>query len=79
MPLMNGFDAAIQIRKMSDPQKSNIPIIALTASALADIKEKVYAAGMNEYVSKPFKPSELLEKMQVLTASSTPNTSSAVA
>jgi two-component system, sensor histidine kinase len=68
MPLMNGFDAAMQIRKMSDPQKSNVPIIALTASALADIKEKVYASGMNEYVSKPFKPSELLEKIQHLTA-----------
>ncbi len=67
MPLMNGFDAAIQIRKMSDPQKSNVPIIALTASALADIKEKVYASGMNEYISKPFKPTELLEKMKQLT------------
>lgn len=71
MPLMNGFDAAIQIRKMSDPQKSNVPIIALTASALADIKEKVYASGMNEYISKPFKPTELLEKMQQLTSTST--------
>jgi signal transduction histidine kinase/ActR/RegA family two-component response regulator len=68
MPLMNGFDAATQIRKMSDPQKSKVPIIALTASALADIKEKVHASGMNEYVSKPFKPSELLEKIKQLTA-----------
>ncbi len=68
MPLMNGFDAAIHIRKMSDPQKANVPIIALTASALADIKEKVYASGMNEYISKPFKPTELLEKMKQLTA-----------
>jgi two-component system, sensor histidine kinase len=83
MPLMNGFDAAIQIRKMSDPQKSNVPIIALTASALADIKEKVYASGMNEYISKPFKPTELLEKMKQLTiaracsASSISNTTTA--
>ena len=68
MPLMNGFDAAVEIRKMHDPKKANVPIIALTASALFDIKEKVYASGMNEYVSKPFKPSELLEKMQILTA-----------
>lgn len=67
MPLMNGFDAAVAIRKMADPQKAKVPIIALTASALSDIKEKVYASGMNEYVSKPFKPSELLEKMRVLT------------
>jgi signal transduction histidine kinase/ActR/RegA family two-component response regulator len=66
MPVMNGFDATIEIRKMADPKKSNIPIIALTASALFDIKEKVQEAGMNDYVSKPFKPNELLEKIQTL-------------
>lgn len=63
MPVMNGFDAAIEIRKMADPQKANIPIIALTASALFDIKERVYNSGMNDYVSKPFKPEELYEKI----------------
>jgi len=67
MPLMNGFDAAKEIRSMSDPKKANVPIIALTASALFDIKEKVEASGINEYISKPFKPAELLEKMQMLT------------
>ena len=66
MPVMNGFDATIEIRKMADPKKSNIPIIALTASSLFDIKEKVQEAGMNDYVSKPFKPNELLEKIQTL-------------
>lgn len=63
MPVMNGFDAATEIRKMPDPKKANIPIIALTASALFDIKEKVYESGMNDYVSKPFKPDELREKI----------------
>ncbi|WP_461451808.1 ATP-binding protein [Mucilaginibacter sp.] len=67
MPIMNGFDAAIEIRKMPDPRKANIPIIALTASALFDIRERVYNSGMNDYVSKPFKPEELLEKIQSLT------------
>jgi signal transduction histidine kinase len=67
MPVMNGFDATIEIRKMPDPRKANIPIIALTASALYDIKERVYVSGMNGYVSKPFKPGELLEKIQSLT------------
>lgn len=66
MPVMNGFDAAVEIRKMADPQKANIPIIALTASALFDIKERVYNSGMNDYVSKPFKPTELFEKIQNL-------------
>jgi len=67
MPVMNGFDAAVEIRKMSDIKKAHTPIIALTASALFDIRERVYNSGMNDYVSKPFKPEELLEKMQHLT------------
>lgn len=69
MPILNGFDAATEIRKMRDPKKANIPIIALTASALFDIKERVFSSGMNDYVSKPFKPDELREKMQSLVAS----------
>jgi signal transduction histidine kinase/CheY-like chemotaxis protein len=64
MPVMNGFDAANEIRKMTDPRKANVPIIALTASAMVDIKDKVCEAGMNDYVSKPFKPDELIEKIQ---------------
>jgi signal transduction histidine kinase/CheY-like chemotaxis protein len=66
MPVLNGFDAAIEIRKMADSQKANIPIIALTASALTDIREKVFSSGMNDYVSKPFKPEELKEKILTL-------------
>ena len=67
MPVMNGFDAAIEIRKMPDTKKANIPIIALTASALFDIRERVYSSGMNDYVSKPFKPEELFDKIHNLT------------
>jgi len=66
MPVLNGFDAAVEIRKLPDPKKACIPIIALTASALYDIKEKVFSSGMNDYVSKPFKPEELMEKIQYL-------------
>ena len=68
MPVMNGFDAAMEIRKMPDPAKANIPIIALTASALFDIKDQVTNAGMNGYIAKPFKPDELMEKIQSLVA-----------
>ncbi|MES2379194.1 MAG: ATP-binding protein [Bacteroidota bacterium] len=70
MPVMNGFDAAKEIRKMPNPQKSGIPIIALTASALFDIRERVQESGMNDYVSKPFKPNELFEKIQNLVSKS---------
>ncbi|GAB2693333.1 hypothetical protein GCM10027037_15980 [Mucilaginibacter koreensis] len=68
MPVMNGFDAAMEIRKLPDTQKSSTPIIALTASALTDIRERVFASGMNDYVSKPFKPEELKEKILHLAA-----------
>jgi CheY-like chemotaxis protein len=63
MPVLDGLEATKIIRQMVDPKKANIPIIALTASALFDIKDKVYNSGMNDYVSKPFKPNELLEKI----------------
>jgi signal transduction histidine kinase/ActR/RegA family two-component response regulator len=66
MPVMNGFDASMEIRKMPDAKKANVPIIALTAAALLDIEEQVLNAGMNDYVSKPFKPEELMEKIQNL-------------
>lgn len=66
MPVLNGFEAAVEIRKMPDTKKSSIPIIALTASALFDIREQVFNSGMNDYVSKPFKPDELKSKMQGL-------------
>ncbi len=66
MPVMNGFDAAVEIRKLRDPKKANTPIIALTASALFDIRERVFGSGMNDYVSKPFKPDELRDKIQNL-------------
>ncbi|WP_183573953.1 ATP-binding protein [Mucilaginibacter sp. X5P1] len=69
MPVLNGFDAAVEIRKMHDPKKANIPIIALTASALFDIRERVFNSGMNDYVSKPFKPDELFAKINTLAAS----------
>jgi signal transduction histidine kinase/ActR/RegA family two-component response regulator len=63
MPVLDGIEATKIIRQMVDPKKANTPIIALTASALFDIKDKVYNSGMNDYISKPFKPNELLEKI----------------
>jgi signal transduction histidine kinase/CheY-like chemotaxis protein len=68
MPIMNGFDAAVEIRRLPDAKKANTPIIALSAAAMTDINEQVTEAGMNDYVSKPFKPKDLLEKIQTLVA-----------
>jgi hypothetical protein len=54
MPEMDGIEATQHIRKLPDPVKSSIPIIALTANALKGDSEKYIAAGMSDYLAKPF-------------------------
>lgn len=63
MPKMDGYEASEQIRKLDDPYKRNTPIIALTAAALKEVREKVYASGMNDFVTKPFNPVDLEQKL----------------
>jgi len=64
MPVMDGVAAAIAIRH---ELKSNVPIIALTANALESEKEKCWQSGMNDYITKPYNPDVLLEKINLLT------------
>ncbi len=59
MPEMDGFEATIEIRKLD----KIIPIIALTAAALVEDKQKVFESGMNDFISKPFKPNDLYNKI----------------
>ena len=54
MPEMDGIEATQHIRGLADPVKANIPIIALTANALKGDSEKYLAAGMTDYLAKPF-------------------------
>ena len=53
MPVMNGYDATLTIRKMKDRKKASIPIIAMTANAFAEDIQKVLSVGMNAHVAKP--------------------------
>ena len=53
MPVMNGYDATLTIRKMKDTKKARIPIIAMTANAFAEDIQKVLSVGMNAHVAKP--------------------------
>jgi PAS domain S-box-containing protein len=61
MPVMNGFQATAYIRQKLN---SRIPIIAMTASALRNEQVKCFELGMNEYVTKPFSPTELLRLLE---------------
>lgn len=63
MPEMDGYEASSKIRKLEDANKRSTPIIALTAAALKEVREKVYASGMNDFVTKPFNPADLQQKM----------------
>ncbi len=64
MPVMDGYQAAIEIRKFN----KQIPIIALTASAMLEVKEKIRDAKMNDIVVKPFDPEDLYQKIHTWAA-----------
>ena len=66
MPIMNGYEATIEIRKQ--PQFATLPIIALTASVSEEAKQQCLATGMNDFIGKPFKVSELITKLKHRTA-----------
>lgn len=63
MPVMDGYRATSEIRRLESEAKKNIPIIALTASPYLTETEKAELFGMNDYIGKPFSPEELMEKI----------------
>jgi len=62
MPEMNGFEATTQIRNLND-EKAKVPIIAMTANVMKEEVDKCLNIGMNDYISKPFKTTDLLMKI----------------
>jgi len=63
MPEMDGYQTTTAIRNLPGNKYRDLPIIALTASAMLDIQDKAFTVGMNDYVSKPFNPNELHRKI----------------
>lgn len=53
MPDMDGYDATRKIRRLDDPEKAKIPIIAMTANTFAKDRKMALSSGMDDYVSKP--------------------------
>ncbi len=63
MPVMDGYEATKLIRENEGPNR-NIPIVALTANALRKTKEKCFEVGMSDFLTKPFKPHDLMKMIE---------------
>jgi len=64
MPVMSGLIAAEKIRALESSANTHTPIIAITANAMIGDKEKCLSAGMDDYISKPYQPAVLINKIR---------------
>lgn len=63
MPVMDGYEAAMKIRKLPNRIRANIPIIALTANAIPENRERAAVVGMDDFLVKPVNSTRLLRSM----------------
>ncbi len=63
MPKMDGYTATRKIRTLPDNKKANIPIVAMTANAFEEDKQKAYASGMNGHIIKPISIEEIAREL----------------
>lgn len=64
MPNMDGYEAAERIRALEDPEKANIPIVALTANAFEEDRKNVLSSGMNGHLPKPYDVPKMMETLK---------------
>jgi CheY-like chemotaxis protein len=83
MPVMDGFQATRALRSLSDSPRDRLPIIAMTAHAMREDRERCLAAGMDAYIAKPIETRKLVELVesfnQRVSAPTTPESNLAVA
>ena len=70
MPVMDGLEATRRIRAMKRPDARTIPIIAMTANAFAEDRQRAFAAGMDMHIAKPLEGSEMVETLERFVKSS---------
>jgi signal transduction histidine kinase len=63
MPEMDGYQASSAIRALGSTYHASVPIIALTAAIRSDVSAMIFRSGMNDYISKPFNPVDLHQKL----------------
>ena len=68
MPVMNGYEATRAIRALDDERLANIPILAMTADAFEEDRQKALRCGMNGHLSKPIEMDKLFETLDFVLA-----------
>jgi CheY-like chemotaxis protein len=66
MPELNGYETTHAVRLKEQGTDQHVPIIAMTAYAVLGDREKCLAAGMDGYVSKPIRPDQLREEIEIV-------------
>jgi len=69
MPVMNGYEAAAEIRRREGPGRLRVSIIAMTAEVIMGTREQCIQAGMDDFIAKPVKVQDLIEVLEKRTRS----------
>ena len=63
MPVMDGYEATMMIRKLPNRIRANIPIIALTANSVPENRERARMVGMDEFLAKPANSARIIRSL----------------